>query len=125
MIQLLCMLISVSGTFGALMAFFSNYVNNNFYSNIFMWLSSGALVLMLAFLVNIVLYLIKAVLFDKKLKINMSKMSTEEARLTVENFSDYEIQLTIKSLLSTLLTLKLPEKRIATMVFNDVKACNN
>ena len=90
-----------------------------------MWLSSGALILMLAFLVNIVLYLIKAVLFDKKLKINMSKMSTEEARLTVENFSDYEIQPTIKSLLSTLLTLRLPEKRIATIVFNDVKARNN
>jgi len=125
MVQLLCMLIGLTGTFGALMAMFSNYVNNDFYSDIFMWFSSAALVLMLAFIVNIVIYLIKAVLFDKKLKINMSKMSTEEARLMVENFSDYEIQPTIKSLLSTLLTLKLPEKRIATLVFNDVKACNN
>lgn len=125
MIQLLCMLIGLTGTFGALMAIFSNYVNDEFYSSVFMGLSSGALVLMLAFLFNIVLYLVKAVLFDKKLKINMSKMSTEEARFMVENFSDYEMQPTIKSLLSTLLTLKLPKKRIATMVFNDLKACNN
>ena len=121
MIQLLCMLIGLTGTFSVLMATFSNYVSNEFLSNLFMVLSSVALCLIVAFVINVLLYLTKALMFDKRLKRNMSEMTVEDARINIKSLSGHEIEPTVKSLFKTLLQLKLPEKRMATMVFNDLK----
>lgn len=89
-------------------------------ADMFFSLSISSTFLMVSLILTVSLYLLKAFKFEKKLKNKLSKMSEDESKKYIENLEDYEIEPKIKSVLVTFLKQKLPEKRIAKMLLNEM-----
>ncbi len=75
MLALLLTTISVLGTFSILMATFYNFTESILMADVYFSLLIFSVFLMVALILTVSLYLLKAFKFEKKLKNKLSKMS--------------------------------------------------